>query len=81
MVRGGLVTNWWARAGWARRWLSVTEVGVDVSDRGGSSCSSAIREAEVLENVADGSGVWVGAMLGSVAADGFEVCGSRGPSI
>ena len=35
MVSGGLVPNWWARAAWERTWVSVVEVGVEVSELGG----------------------------------------------
>ncbi|CAG8429327.1 unnamed protein product [Penicillium salamii] len=37
MVRGGLVPNWWALAAPDRTWVSVVEVGVEVSERRGSN--------------------------------------------
>lgn len=36
-VRGGLVTNWCARAALDRIWLSVVELGVEVSERRASA--------------------------------------------
>jgi hypothetical protein len=39
-VRGGLLTNWCARAGWATIWRSIVESGVETSVRSSSAMSS-----------------------------------------
>lgn len=60
-MRGGFVTNWCARAGCDSIWLSVVELGVEVSER----ISSGSRPDDTADCVCDADRSVVSAVLAS----------------
>lgn len=65
-VRGGLVTNWCARAALERIWLSVVELGVEVSERRASASTRR-------------DGIEAGVCVGGVAGLGDSAPASMSP--
>lgn len=78
IVNGGLVMNWWARAGWVRSWVSDVEVGVEVSERGDSRCWCCGWEGgREGDRVGVPVPVVVGGSIGGVDVDGPADDGSE----